>query len=500
MRLVAVPFASVLSIRARRAPATRRAALRRRRLRIVSLLTVPVVLGGAAVVSCTSEQKKKIAQLTLEAVGVTGDHPFARNPGTDLKGVNSPSGGGGEKPVDARGAFGGTPGAVHCDKALLIKQITQDPAEAKAWAAVRGIDAGRIAAHIDSLTEVVLLDDTLVKNHDYQGDGRTREYLSVLQKGVVVLNDPYTGPAVKCNCGNPLGEPDHDVDLQASSYTGVRWAAFSDTEVTVIKPRPKDKGPVKEIPLVDPFQSDKAFDRQVGTDGNQDSATFHWNPPPRATPSGRPTGTGPGDRSPTPGERTPSGTPGEPTPSAEPSSPGTAPPSSATPPPTASRTGGPPTEGATGPTKAPPTTGKLPSPEAKPPSTAGKVPPTAVNPPPTRAVPSSTVVKSPPAEAKPPTTAGAKPPTAVEPTAVKPPPTVAQPPPTRAKPPPTEPKPPTEHPATYPPPAEHPATYPPAERPPHPPTAVEQPPAPPRRTAEARTAEARSAEPRQGNR
>ncbi|MCC3772438.1 DUF6777 domain-containing protein, partial [Streptomyces sp. UNOC14_S4] len=272
-------------------------------LRVVSLITVPAVIGAATLTGCTSEQRKKASRLALEAVGVVGDHPFVRNPDTDLKGVKSPSGGGGQKAADARGAFGGTPGTAHCDKGLLIKQITQDPVEAKAWAEARGIDPNRIAAHIDSLTEVVLLDDTLVKNHDYQGDGRTREYLSVLQKGVAVLNDPYTGPAVKCNCGNPLGEPDGDVDLQASTYVGVRWESFSETTVTVITPRPKDKGPVQKIPLVDPFQSDKAFDRQVGTDGDQDSATYHWTPPPRATPPAR------GTKQPSPGTGKPTGTP-----------------------------------------------------------------------------------------------------------------------------------------------------------------------------------------------
>ncbi len=437
MRLVSDSFASLPFMEPGRTSSARRAALRRRRLRVVSLLTVPALLGGAAVAGCTSAQKKKVAELTLEAVGVTGDHPFLRNPGTDLKGVNSPTGGGGEKPVDARGAFGGTPGAAHCDKALLIKQITQDPVEAAAWAEARGIDRNRIAAHIDSLTEVVLLDDTLVKNHDYQGDGRTREYLSVLQKGVAVLNDPYTGPAVKCNCGNPLGEPDRDVDLKASTYTGVRWETFSDTEITVITPRAEDKGPVRNVQLVDPFESDKAFDRGVGTDGDQDSATFHWNPPPRRTqqPSqGRPSSAGSGSPGESSGARTPtgSGTPGAsagtPTPGGERSpsqateppsggtGPTTAPPtgasrSPATPvPPTASRTGTsrPPDTGRevvptkAAPTKAPPAKSDRPPTEAEQPSAHAKPPSAAVKEPSTDAKPPPAHAKSPPAKENPP--------------------------------------------------------------------------------------------------
>ncbi|MEV8475719.1 DUF6777 domain-containing protein [Streptomyces sp. NPDC051173] len=425
--------------------AARSAALRRRRMRAVALLTVPALLGGVAVTGCTTAQKKKAAELTLEAVGTLGDHPFLRNPGTDLKGVNSPTGGGGTKAVDARGAFGGTPGAVHCDKALLIKQITQDPVEAQAWAQARGIDQNGIAAHIEGLTEVVLLDDTLVENHDYQGDGRTRAYLSVLQKGVAVLNDPYTGPAVKCNCGNPLGEPDHDVDLKASTYVGTRWETFSETTVTVITPRARDKGPVKEVPLVDPFENDKAFDRGAGTDGNHDSATFHWNPPPRRTPSspghtpgdGRGSSGTPGDSA---GARTPTGsrTPGDSTgtrtptdaqspsqPTGSPSGvtePTTAPPTGASrapatkAPPTGTRTGAPqPTASAQEavPTKAPPTedarpptTAEQPTRHAKSPSAGAEEPSRGVkSPPPKEDLP--TAARTPRADVRtPPTAAG----------------------------------------------------------------------------------------------
>lgn len=436
MRLVSVPIASV---RFRRAPFGRathistapRAARRRRRLRAVALLTVPALLGGFAVAGCTTAQKKKAAELTLEAVGAMGDHPFLRNPGTDLKGVNSPTGGGGTKPVDARGAFGGTPGTVHCDKALLIKQITGDPVEAKAWAQARGIDQNSIAAHIESLTEVVLLDDTLVENHDYQGDGQTREYLSVLQKGVAVLNDRYEGPAVKCNCGNPLGEPDHDVDLKASTYIGTRWETFSETTVTVIAPRDPQKGPVKEVPLVDPFENDKAFDRGAGTDGNHDSATFHWTPPPRSTPSspGHTSGTGPASPEGSAGIRTPDGTATRtPTGGQEPSQ-AAEPPSGATAPTTAPPTGGsrPPAS------KAPPTGTRTSTP--RPPASAEEVAPTKA--PPTKAVKSphaateepSAKVKSPPPKEDPPPARTPRaeartPPTAAEPvrptSAVKP--------------------------------------------------------------------------------
>ncbi|WP_147449803.1 DUF6777 domain-containing protein [Streptomyces klenkii] len=250
---------------------------RRRRLRAVALLAAPALIGGAALAGCGSSGGKSV-QLVLEAVGESGAFPFVEHPDTDLRGVSSATRGGGQRAGDARGAFGGVQGATRCDKASLIKQLTEDPEKARAWAAVKNIDEGRIGEYINGLTETILEFDTLVKNHDFR-DGEASEYLSVLQKGVLVLVDNYTGPAVKCNCGNPLMEPDSNVDTKAASYTGTRWETFTATEVTVIKARTKEQGPVKQIPLVDPFQGDKAFDRGVGSDGSKDSKPFHWDPP-----------------------------------------------------------------------------------------------------------------------------------------------------------------------------------------------------------------------------
>ncbi|WP_144440780.1 DUF6777 domain-containing protein [Streptomyces roseifaciens] len=211
-------------------------------------------------------------------MGEAGAFPFTEHPDTDLRNVVSASPGGGEWQGDARGAFGGVQGTTRCDKASLIKQITEDPDKARAWAAVKKIDEGSIGEYINKLTETYLEFDTLVKNHDFR-DGEAAEYLSVLQKGVLVLVDDYTAPAVKCNCGNPLEEPDRAVDVKEASYSGTRWKSFSTTEVTVIKARTKEQGPVKQLPLVDPFQGEKAFDRSVGSDGSKDSKPFRWDPP-----------------------------------------------------------------------------------------------------------------------------------------------------------------------------------------------------------------------------
>ncbi|ARZ66264.1 hypothetical protein SMD11_0598 [Streptomyces albireticuli] len=444
-------------------------------VRTVSLLTVTALLGGVGVAGCTNKQKRQAVELVLEAAGVIGVDPFLEHPDIDLRNVNSPSHGGGTMAVDARGTFGGTRGSTRCDKALLIKGITQDPARARAWAGVRNLDPSRIPAYINSLTEVNLEYDTLVKNHNYQGDGRIRGYLSVLQKGVVVLNDPLTGPAVKCTCGNPLTGPDRTVDLKAVTYKGERWETFTSVEITVIAPRPKEKGPVKELQLVDPFESGKAFDRAVGSDGKRDSKEFAWEPPPRPVPSKEPPrivppgasdappasgsagsgSQGPGSQGPGsqgPGSQGPgSDGPGTKGPGSGSQGPGSRGPGSPVPP-----TGGgssknpvPPEKGTSpatkqplegpkqpsDPPKKPPATSNQPPPDVKPPAGGSKQPPSEPKPPPADPKPPPAQPKQPPAEPKQPPAEQKQPP--AQP---KQPPAEPKQPPAEQKQPPAEPK------------------------------------------------------------
>ncbi|MFE0046437.1 DUF6777 domain-containing protein [Streptomyces albireticuli] len=465
-------------------------------VRTVSLLTVTALLGGVSVAGCTKKQKQTAVELVLEAAGVIGIDPFLKHPDIDLRNVNSPSHGGGTVAVDARGTFGGTRGATRCDKSLLIKGITQDPARARAWAGVRGMDPSRIPAYINSLTEVNLEYDTLVKNHNYQGEGRITGYLSVLQKGVVVLNDPITGPAVKCTCGNPLLGPDRAVDLKAVTYKGERWETFTSVEITVIAPRPKEKGPVKELQLVDPFESGKAFDRAVGSDGKQDSKEFAWEPPPRPVPSKEPPRIVPPDGSGPPPASGPggpgSGGPGSPKggdsskgsgpskggdpqggdSSKDPLPPNTGTPSTPKQPPDVPKSPGSGPKSPDGPKppdvpKSPPAVPK--DPQGEPKNPAGpKSPPVAPKEPQGEPKPPAGGPKQPPSEPKPPP-ADPKPPPAQQPkqppAEPKPPAEQKQPPAQQPKQPPAEPKPPAEQ------------KQPPAQQPKQPPAQPKQPPA-----------------------
>ncbi|MER5783151.1 DUF6777 domain-containing protein [Streptomyces mobaraensis] len=286
---------------------------KRRRLRAVAVLAVPALVIGPALAACSSDgsgggdRKKTIA---LEAVGQTGDAPFVSDPHSDVQGVSSTDGGG-TVVGDAPGAFGGTRQISRCDKAQLLKDLAGDPVKAKAWAEARGIAEAEIQEHVTGLTPAVLMHDTLVTNHDYDGDGRTRAYPAVLQAGVAVLVDAYGKPAVKCNCGNPLREPDSSVNVRDAAFDGRRWEGFAVATVTVILPRPADKGPLKALPLVDTDRKDRMFHREVGDDGSHDSAPAPRPPTPSGAP-GSPGSPGTGTGSPSPGGSGPSSGPSAP--------------------------------------------------------------------------------------------------------------------------------------------------------------------------------------------
>ncbi|MEU5052855.1 DUF6777 domain-containing protein [Streptomyces sp. NPDC021096] len=378
-------------------------------MRIVSLLAVCALLGGAGAAGCSKASKKMVAEIALEAAGVIAPGAFIPAPGTDLQGVKAlPRSG--EKAAEARGVIGGTPGKTRCDKSKLVTELLRDPAKAAAWAKIRKIPVDKIEEHVKGLSEGHVLVDTLVRNHNYQGDGKTVSYLSVVQVGTALLFDEYRNPAVKCNCGNPLLQPENNIDRMASTYTGQHWESFQNSQVTVIAARPLDEGPMKTLPLVDAYQPDKGFDRPVGSDGADDSKTFPVPPPSAPTPSRSGSGSGSGSPSGTPSD-TPSGTPtgGSSSGSRPPSSGGTAtsrPPTTA--PPSPSRT-------------APPRTG------------SPMVPPSVTSKPPTRSAP--------PVSQPPPRTASAAPPvhttSAPRPPKTAPPPvehTVAPPPKTAAPP------------------------------------------------------------------
>ncbi|MFB4314499.1 DUF6777 domain-containing protein [Actinomadura sp. 21ATH] len=229
---------------------------------------------------------------------------------TDRQRIERSPARGGTKDGSTPGLYGGTRQAASCDPAKLIAFLQANPAKAKAWARVHRIGAGDIPGFVGRLTPVLLRTDTLVTNHGFKA-GKPTRIPAVLQAGIGVLVNEYGVPVVKCNCGNPLTQPDKKISTGKAKYKGSSWPGFSKRAVTKIQV----KTTVQVFVLVDP-DATMGFERPVATTGGADG-------PPQALPeelsaSPDPSDSGSADPSAPP---TDSGTPGIPT-----GEPGTQPP------------------------------------------------------------------------------------------------------------------------------------------------------------------------------
>lgn len=155
------------------------------------------------------------------------------------------------------GLYGGSGDAHVCDPHALVAFLAASPAKAAAWARVLGIAPAKIEAYVSGLTPVVLANDTLVQNHGYRS-GAATSFPAVLQAGTAVLVDASGAPRVKCNCGNPLTEP-QPISLSSATTTGTPWHGYAGGSVIVVKAG----SPGGSLPLVD-LTSGTVYDQPVG--------------------------------------------------------------------------------------------------------------------------------------------------------------------------------------------------------------------------------------------
>jgi hypothetical protein len=161
------------------------------------------------------------------------------------------------------GLYGGTRDASTCDRDQLVSFLQANPAKARAWAGVLGVRTTDIEAYVDGLTPVLLQRDTRVTNHGFR-NGRATPTQSILQAGTAVLVDEYGVPRVKCNCGNPLLEP--QALRSRPRYTGTRWPTFSPANVLVVNAYVQ----VSIFILVD-VNGGEPINRPAGTKGEADT-------------------------------------------------------------------------------------------------------------------------------------------------------------------------------------------------------------------------------------
>ncbi|MFF3685979.1 DUF6777 domain-containing protein [Streptomyces sp. NPDC002187] len=191
---------------------------------------------------------------------------------------------GGSKSGATPGLYGGTRRKSSCDKRQLIKYLKENADKAAAWAEVRGIDVEQIESYVKKLTPVLLRNDTLVKNYDY--DTRKKNptsFYALLEAGVAVLIDAYGLPVVQCRCGNPLRgfdksrndvQVDFDTDRDRDNKGGKgkkskEWKGFDRKKIVKVEPAEKK---LEAVLLVEHTREGTAtgLERPPGTSGEQD--------------------------------------------------------------------------------------------------------------------------------------------------------------------------------------------------------------------------------------
>jgi hypothetical protein len=268
---------------------------KRRGLLVALALLVVVGIGVAAFVVLQKDDTgggEVGGQVRLEPVAATGDDPFSddldveglANAGADvLAGVPTlgtdvvASLAGLSTPGTEPGLYGGSQDVQTCDVQPLVDFLTADANadKAEAWAGVLGVDVDEIPDYIATLTAVRLRFDTRVTNHGFR-DGEATGFQSVLQAGTAVLVDAEGIPRVKCNCGNPLGEPQPLGDLSDEDQANAN-------DITVIAENPEaawpgfDPGATVAVTPGDEATTfvvvspeGRIFERPVGTSGDAD--------------------------------------------------------------------------------------------------------------------------------------------------------------------------------------------------------------------------------------
>ncbi len=261
----------------------------RRGLFVALAILVVVAVGAAAFFLLQPEDEG--VEIVLEPIGMVQEDDFAGNldvgdatgaalstaeidptvPDPRTEEVATPLSGRVVQGADPA-VYGGSRDTQVCDVAMLTAFLT-DPAnsdKAEAWAGVLGVEVADIPTYISGLTAVRLRFDTRVTNHGFN-DGEATPFQSMLEAGTAVLVDNTGVPRVKCNCGNPLAEPEglggvsesEALDIEAVAQNpDEAWEGLDPAQAVKVEPGSE----VEEITLVD-FDAGGLIERPVGSDG-----------------------------------------------------------------------------------------------------------------------------------------------------------------------------------------------------------------------------------------
>ena len=240
-----------------RSPRRRRNARQGRRSAALELAAVLFVVALAlSVNACTKGNLGKSQQLPqqvlLEAASSPGSSPWMSSTTsaqtTEVNRVESPSTTSAQAQDgtvllsgDQIGLYGGSMNLAVCDRDKMVNFLEQNPGQAQAWRTVTG--ASDIRSYASTLSPVVLTHDTRVTNHGYE-NGLPVGFQSVLQTGTAVMVDDTGVPRVRCECGNPLSEPQSNVLQQ---FSGTAWQGLDTKSFVTIQ---KSAHPIHQLNLV----------------------------------------------------------------------------------------------------------------------------------------------------------------------------------------------------------------------------------------------------------
>lgn len=179
------------------------------------------------------------------------------------------------------GLYGGAPQSNSCDAAALANYLDADADLAVSWSATLGLQRADTPYYLNTLTPVILLNDSWVTSHAL-ADGRASPFQTVLQAGSAVLIDPAGVPRVHCASGAPLLPPAPDT-LTHMTVDGDAWPSYDTQDVVAVSytdPAASPE-PVTEFDLLD-VSSAEPFSRPVGGTINIDAAPDRGLPDPAA--------------------------------------------------------------------------------------------------------------------------------------------------------------------------------------------------------------------------
>ena len=223
---------------------------RKRPMLLFALIGAVAVLGIAAgILLAGGGGDDANAEVLLESAAKPGAHPFTPpvdppDPAQTAVLVDAQPESG-TTPAPGSPLYGGSGDDRVCDREAMVRFLTANPAQGKAWAGVAGIPTASLASYIRSLTPTVLLYDTRVTNHSFSG-GRATPLQSVLQAGTAVLIDSSGQPIAKCKCGNPLRPPVKTTSTP--HYTGAKWPGFTPSETVAVATTPTTNRGASDAP------------------------------------------------------------------------------------------------------------------------------------------------------------------------------------------------------------------------------------------------------------